>query len=257
MSFTLKVRIMPTLLYKDTTLVKGISFDSWRRIGSLMQAIKVYNIRQVDELVFLDITATREGNPPDFSLVDDFADDCFMPLTVGGGIRNIEDVRKLLAVGADKVSVCSSAVYNPNLINQIASEFGSQCIVVSIDVKQNSNGTYEVFTHSGTKSTGKDPVEFALEMENRNAGEILLTSIDRDGTMEGYDIELIKSIATVVSIPVIASGGAGNYEHMLQAIRYGKADAVAAASIFHFTEQTPMEAKLFLKSHGINVRIYK
>lgn len=248
---------MPTLLYKDTTLVKGISFDSWRRIGSLMQAIKVYNIRQVDELVFLDITATREGNPPDFSLVDDFADDCFMPLTVGGGIRNIEDVRKLLAVGADKVSVCSSAVYNPNLINQIASEFGSQCIVVSIDVKQNSNGTYEVFTHSGTKSTGKDPVEFALEMENRNAGEILLTSIDRDGTMEGYDIELIKSIATVVSIPVIASGGAGNYEHMLQAIRYGKADAVAAASIFHFTEQTPMEAKLFLKSHGINVRIYK
>ncbi|MFX1277577.1 MAG: glycosyl amidation-associated protein WbuZ [Promethearchaeota archaeon] len=253
----LKVRIMPTLLYKDTTLVKGISFDSWRRIGYLMQAIKVYNIRQVDELIFLDITATKEGRGPDFLLVDDFAYECFMPLTVGGGIRNIEDVRKLLAVGADKISICSSAVFNPNIINEIANEFGSQCIVVSIDVKKHNNGEYEIYTHSGTKSTGLDPVEFALEVEKRNAGEILLTSIDRDGTMKGYDIQLIKKISSAVSIPIIASGGAGNYEHMLQAIRDGNANAVAASSIFQFTEQTPIEAKYFLKKNGINVRIDK
>ena len=248
---------MPTLLYKDTTLVKGVSFDSWRRIGFLMQAIKVYNIRQVDELIFLDITATNEGREPDFLLVDDFADDCFMPLTVGGGIRNIEDVRKLLAVGADKVSVCTSAFSNRDLINKIANEFGSQCVVVSIDVKKHENGEYEVYTHSGTKPTGLNPVDFAIEVEERNAGEILLTSIDRDGTMKGYDIELIKQVTSAVSIPVIASGGAGNYEHMFQAIKDGNADAVAAASIFHFTEQTPIEAKYYLRKNGINVRIYK
>ncbi|KKN46136.1 hypothetical protein LCGC14_0676070 [marine sediment metagenome] len=257
MSILLKVRVMPTLLYKDTTLVKGVSFDSWRRVGFLMQAIKVYNIRQVDELIFLDITATKEGRPPDFNLVDDFADDCFMPLTVGGGIKNIEDVRKLLAVGADKVSVCSSAINNPNIINEIASEFGSQCVIVALDVKKHDNGKYEIYIESGTRPTGKDPFEFASEVEGRNAGEILLTSIDRDGTMKGYDIELIERVSTSVSIPVIASGGAGNYKHMLQAIREGKADAVAASSIFHFTEQTPIEAKLYLKEHGINVRIYK
>ncbi|MBN1800508.1 MAG: imidazole glycerol phosphate synthase subunit HisF [Candidatus Lokiarchaeota archaeon] len=253
----LKVRIMPTLLYKDTTLVKGVSFDSWRRIGYLMQAIKVYNIRQVDELVFMDITATKQSRAPDFNLVDDFADDCFMPLTVGGGIKTIDDVRKLLAKGADKVSVCTSAVINPSLISNIASEFGSQCVVVSIDVKKHENGIYEVFTESGTKPSGLDPLDFAIEMENRNAGEILLTSIDRDGTMSGYDIDLIKSVANSVSIPVIASGGAGNYQHMLEAIKIGNADAVAASSIFHFTEQTPLEAKYYLKDKGINVRLYK
>jgi len=253
----LKVRIIPTLLYKDTTLVKGIKFDSWRRIGFIMQAIKVYNIRQVDELIFLDITATKEGREPDYMLVDDFADDCFMPLTVGGGIRNIEHVRKLLAVGADKVSVCSSAVSNPDIINNIVDEFGSQCIIVSIDVKKHKKDEYEVYTHSGTKPTGLDPVEFAIDIEKRNAGEILLNSIDRDGTMKGYDIQLIKQITSVVSIPVIASGGAGKYEHMFHAIRDGNANAVAAASLFHFTEQTPIEAKKYLKEKKINVRIYK
>ena len=253
----LKVRVMPTLLYKNTTLVKGKKYDSWRRVGSLMQAIKVYNLRQVDELIFLDITATKESRRPDFELVDDFADDCFMPLTVGGGIRDIEDVRQLLAVGADKVSISTSAVYHPDLISEIAREFGAQCIVVSIDVKINSEGKYEVYTHSGTRPTGKDPISFAKEVENKNAGEILLNSIDRDGTMEGYDLNLIKKVNDSVSIPVIASGGAGSYEDMRKALQEANASAVAAASIFHFTQQTPIEAKKYLKEFDINVRIYK
>ena len=252
----LKTRIMPTLLFKDSTLVKGESYDSWRTIGFLMQSIKVYNIRQVDELVFFDITATRENRRPDFNLVDDFADECFMPLTVGGGIKDIEDVRKLLAVGADKVSICTAAINNPELISQIAREFGSQCVVVTIDVKK-VNGAYEVYTHSGTKPTGKEPVSIAKEVEKRNAGEILLSSVDLDGTMQGYDIDLISKITSEVSIPVIASGGAGNYEHMLRAIKEGGASAVAAGAIFHFTQQTPMEAKKYLRSNGINVRINK
>jgi cyclase len=251
----LKKRIMPTLLFKDTTLVKGKGFDSWRRVGYLMQAIKVYNIRQVDELIFLDINATKEKRSPDFELIDEFADECFMPLTVGGGISNINDVKNLLDVGADKVALCSAAVENPELITEIAENFGSQCAVVCIDVKLNQNNLYEVFTHSGTKNSGKNPIEFAKFVESKGAGEILLQSIDRDGTMTGYDLNLIKLITNAVSIPVIASGGCGNYNDMLQAITIGKADAVAAASIFHFTQQTPFEAKLFLKENGVNTRL--
>ena len=250
----LKVRIMPTLLYKDTTLIKGVGFDSWRRVGSLMQAIKVYNMREVDELVFLDITATKEGRSPDFELVDDFADECFMPLTVGGGITSIDDIKRLLAVGADKVAINTSAVYRPNIIRDGSKMFGAQCIVVSIDVKKENN-EYQIYTHSGTKPAGKHPVEFAREMENLGAGEILLTSIDRDGTMKGYDIELTKEVSNAVSIPVIASGGAGNYQHMLEVLKAANVSAVAAASIFHFTEQTPLEAKRYLKNNGINVRL--
>ena len=253
----LKVRVMPTLLYKNTTLVKGKKYDSWRRVGSLMQAIKVYNLRQVDELIFLDITATKEHRRPDFELVDDFADECFMPLTVGGGIRHIEDVRRLLAVGADKISISSSAVFNPDLISEIAKEFGAQCIVISIDVKTNLRGEYEVYSHSGTNPTGKDPINFAKLVERKGAGEILLNSIDRDGTMEGYNLNLIRNISDSVSIPVIASGGAGNYEDMRKAIQEANASAVAAASIFHFTQQTPIEAKKYLKSNRIDVRIHK
>jgi imidazole glycerol-phosphate synthase subunit HisF len=251
----LKVRIMPTLLFKDVGLVKGVRFNSWRRVGSAMQSIKVYNMREVDELVFLDITATQQGRRPDFETVDDLADECFMPLTVGGGIRTIDDVKQLLKVGADKVAINTAAVENPDLIREAAQKFGSQCIVVSIDVKKHANGPYEVFTHSGTKATGKDPVEFAKEVEALGAGEILLTSIDCDGTMEGYDVELTRKVSEAVSIPVVASGGAGNYEHMLAAIDEGQAASVAAASIFHFTEQTPLEAKLFLRERKINIRL--
>ena len=251
----LKVRVMPTLLFKDVGLVKGVGFDSWRRVGSAMQAIKVYNMREVDELVFLDITATRDGRPPDFGSVDELADECFMPMTVGGGVQTIDDVRRLLQVGADKVSINTAAVESPELIKEIAQKFGSQCVVVSIDAKRLSNGKYEVYTHAGTKSTGLDPVDLARQVEKLGAGEILITSIDRDGTMTGYDIELTMRVSEVVSIPVIASGGGGTYEHMLQALVEGKASAVAAASIFHFTEQTPLEAKRYLSDRGIRVRL--
>jgi cyclase len=249
----LKVRVMPTLLFKDVGLVKGVRFDSWRRVGSVMQSIKVYNMRGVDELLFLDITATSETRPPDFETVDDIADECFMPLTVGGGVSNLEHVRRLLQVGADKVSLGTAAVEKPELIGEAADLFGAQCVVVSIDVRR-LNGAPEAYVRSGSEPTGRDAVELAREVEQLGAGEILLTSIDLDGTMEGYDLELISAVSSAVSIPVIASGGAGSYLDMLRAIESG-ASAVAAASIFHFTEQTPLEAKRFLREHGIPVRL--
>jgi cyclase len=250
-----KIRVIPTLLYKNFTLVKGVRFDSWRRVGSLLQAIKVYRLREVDELIFLDISATQEGRSPDFRLVDDFADECFMPLTVGGGVRTVEDVKTLLRCGADKVAINSAAFEKPEMIREAARKFGSQCIVVSVDVKRLADGRHEVFIHSGSKPTGKEPCLFAKEVEELGAGEILLTSIDRDGTMDGYDVELTQKVAEAISIPVIASGGVGSYDHMLEAIVKGKASAVAAASIYHFTQMTPLEAKYFLREKGIQVRI--
>ena len=225
----LKVRVMPTLLFKDLGLVKGIRFDSWRRVGSVMQAVKVYNLREVDELIFLDISATSEGRSPDFETVDEIADECFMPLTVGGGVRKVEHAIKLLQVGADKISLNTAAIEYPGLVRELAEELGSQCVVVSIDVKQQANGSYEVFTHAGTRATGKDPITWSQEAEQLGAGEILLTSIDRDGTMEGYDLEVTRRLSEAVSIPVIASGGAGDYEHLASVLIEGKASAVAAA----------------------------
>jgi len=252
---SIKIRVMPTMLFKEMGLVKGIAFDSWRRVGSVMQAVKVYNLREVDELVFLDITATRDGRSPDFETVDELADECFMPLAVGGGVRSVEDVRRLLQVGADKIVLNTAAVETPDLIYQIARRFGAQCVIVSIDTRRHDNGRYEVFTHSGTQPAGLDPVEFVRQAETLGAGEILITSIERDGTMTGYDLELTRQVSKAVSIPVIASGGAGNYEHMALALREGKASAVAAASIFHFTQQTPLEAKRYLKKQGVNIRL--
>lgn len=251
----LKARIIPTLLYRDSTLVKGVRFNSWRRVGSLMQAIKVYAMREVDELVFLDITATSAGRRPDFSFVDDFADECFMPLTVGGGIRTVEDVREMLLVGADKVVINTAAVENPQLVTDIARHFGAQCVVVSLDARRIGDAGWEICTHSGTVPTGKDPIQLAAELESRGAGEILLTSIDRDGTLSGYDIPLIRAVSDAVGIPVIAAGGAGCYDDMRKAIKEGGASDVAAASLFHFTEQTPLEAKRYLQSHGVCVRL--
>lgn len=183
------------------------------------------------------------------------ADECFMPLTVGGGVRAVEDVRRLLQVGADKVALNTAAVETPEVIRQIALQFGSQCVVVSIDAKRHADGTYEVFTHSGSVATARDPISLAMEVERLGAGEILLTSIDRDGTMTGYDVELTRQVCGAVSIPVIASGGAGTYEHMAEVLCNGKASAVAAASIFHFTEQTPLEAKHYLREQGFAVRL--
>ena len=250
-----KVRVMPTLLFKDVGLVKGVGFDSWRRVGSAMQAVKVYNLREVDELVFLDITATRSGRPPDFASVDELADECFMPLTVGGGVQTVDDVRKLLQVGADKVAINTAAVERPEIIREVAARFGSQCVVVSIDVRRHGDGRREVYTHAGTQATGLDPVDLARRVTELGAGEILLTSVERDGTMEGYDVELIRQVSAAVTVPVIASGGAGTYAHLADAIEQGQASAVAAASIFHFTQQTPLEAKRYLRERGINVRL--
>lgn len=251
----LKTRVMPTLLLKPPTLVKGKKFDSWRRIDIPQTAIRVYNMREVDELVLVDITATLENRPPDFRLIDDLADDCFMPFAVGGGIRSIEDVRNLLASGADKVVVNSAAVENPDLIADIAAEFGSQALIVSIDFRRHHDGTYDVVTRSGNNHIGLDPVAWAIKAAQKGAGEVLLTSIDRDGTMEGYDVEMTQRVSDAVGIPVIASGGAGTYKHMADVLRDGGASAVAAASVFHFTEQTPREAKLYLKEQGFHMRL--
>jgi len=246
---------MPTLLYKDFGLVKGTGFDSGRRVGAAMQAIKVYNMREVDELVFLDIAATAEDRQPDYDLIDDLADECFMPLTVGGGVRAVEDVRRLLMVGADKVAINTAAVEDPPLVADCANQFGSQCIVVSLDAQQSAGGRYEVYTRAGKQPTGLDPIEVAQRVEEAGAGEILLTSIERDGTMRGYDVDLIRGVTGAVRIPVVASGGAGTYAHMASALRDGHASAIAAASVFHFTQQTPAEAKSYLAAEGFPVRL--
>lgn len=250
----LKARVIPTLLWKNVGLVKGLGFDSWRRVGTVMPAIKVYNTREVDELILMDITATQENRDPDYESISELSAECFVPLTVGGGVRNLEQIRKLLHAGADKISVNSAIHENPQLITEGAKLFGSQCMVASIDARRHSDGRYECFSYSGTRPTGKDPAKWAYELAERGAGEILITSIERDGTMQGYDLELIQSIASKVSIPVIASGGVGNYEHMLAGIKVGGASAVAAASIFHFTQQTPLEAKIYLAAHDVKVR---
>lgn len=250
----LKVRVIPTLLWKNVGLVKGVSFNSWRRIGTVMPAIKIYNARQVDELILVDITATSESRCPDFDAVEELSAECFMPLTVGGGIKHIDEIKKLLRAGADKVCINSAAYQQPELIRDAAKFFGAQCIVVSIDARKMPNGSYQCFSHSGIQPTGKEVSRWAQEIEKLGAGEILITSIEKDGTMEGYDLELISRVTNKVNIPVIASGGAGNYHHLYEAVSEGKASAVAAASIFHFTQQTPLEAKKFLASKGIPVR---
>jgi cyclase len=250
----LKVRIIPTLLWKGFGLVKGVGFNSWRRVGTVLPALKVYNARDVDELVLVDITATQEEREPDHESVSDFSDECFVPLTVGGGINDLQQVVKLLRAGADKVSINSAAFVTPDLVNQAALRFGAQCVVMSIDVFRHDDGAYSVFSHAGTRDTRKDPREWAREMAARGAGEILLTSVNRDGTLQGYDLQLIEQIAACVDIPVIASGGAGTYQHMVDAIQVAGASAVAAASMFHFTEQTPAGAKAALQAAGIPVR---
>lgn len=251
----LKTRIIPTLLFKGVGLVKGRAFDSGRRVGAALQSIRVYNLREVDELVFLDIAATPGGARPNFREIDELADNCFMPMTVGGGVKQVEDIRDLLAVGADKVAINTAAVETPELIRDGAAEFGAQCIVVSIDVTRGPDGTPEVVTRCGTTPTGRHPVAWAKEAERLGAGEILLTSVARDGTMTGYDLDLVRDVAAAVNIPVIASGGCGSYQHMAEVLGGTRASAVAAASIFHFTEQTPREAKRYLAERGFRVRL--
>jgi cyclase len=249
----LKVRVIPTLLWKNFGLVKGIAFDSWRRVGPVLPAIKVYNQREVDELVLLDTIAHLSSEDPDFESIAEFGKDCFVPLTVGGGITKIDQVQRLLRAGADKVSINTAAYTRPNLVNEIANRHGAQCVVASVDVRANDDA-WLCFSHAGLQRTGRDVIAWVRELEDRGAGEILITSIDRDGSMEGYDLALIESVVKAVNIPVIASGGAGNYQHMVQAINLAGASAVAAASIFHFTEQTPAGAKMALLAAGVPVR---
>lgn len=245
------------MLLKNVGIVKGIKFNSWRRVDTILPAIKVYNMREVDELIVVDITATSEARELDYESVAEFSEECFVPLTVGGGIKNLTDIRKVLLSGADKVCINSAAFDYPELITEAAEKFGSQCIVGSIDFGEAAPGDYICYSHSGKVKIDKDPIEWALTLERLGAGELLVTSVDRDGTMTGYDLTMLRRIADAVKIPVIASGGAGNYEHMLEAIKEGHASAVAAASIFHFTEQTPLEAKKFLGANGIPVRKFR
>jgi cyclase len=250
----LKVRVIPTLLWKGYGLVKGLGFDSWRRVGPVLPAIKVYDSRDVDELVLLDITATVEHQHPDPDSVADFAAACSVPLAVGGGITETEHIVALLHAGADKVALNSTPYARPALVDAAAARFGAQCVVASIDVRRLPDGTYRCCSHAGTRDTGRTPVAWARELAARGAGEILLTSIERDGTMSGYELALVAAVAGAVEIPVIASGGAGNYQHMIEAVQQGGASAVAAASIFHFTEQTPAGAKDAMHAAGIPVR---
>ncbi|MEX1028729.1 MAG: imidazole glycerol phosphate synthase cyclase subunit [Paenibacillaceae bacterium] len=253
----LKYRVIPTLLWKNVGLVKGEAFDSWRRVGTVLPAIKVYNTREVDELILLDITASAEQREPDYDSIQEFSADCFVPLTVGGGIQSIDHITRLLRSGADKVSINSAAYDNPDLVRISSQRFGAQCIVGSIDARRTIDGGYECYSQCGTKATGKEPGEWARELQQLGAGEILITSVELDGTMKGYDLELIKRITDCVTIPVIASGGASGYQDFADAILLGNAAAVAAASIFHFTQQTPKEAKKFLSELNIPVRIFK
>ena len=250
----LKTRVIPTLLWKQLGLVKGVGFDSWRRVGSVLPAIKVYNQREVDELILVDIVAHRSDDGIDFESIDEFGQDCFVPLTVGGGISRIDQVQRLLRAGADKVSINSSAYENPELVTEIARRHGVQCVVASIDVRATGPGQWCCYSHAGTRNTGRSVVEWARELQDRGAGEILITSIERDGTMQGYDLPLIEQVVGAVNVPVIASGGAGLYKHMVDAVTQAGASAVAAASMFHFTEQTPAGAKAALAAAGVPVR---
>ncbi len=247
-------RIIPCLDIQNGRVVKGIRFLNLRDAGDPVSAAKAYDKAGADELVLLDISASFEGRRTMIHIVRKVAESIYIPFTVGGGIRTIEDIRNLLKAGCDKVSLNTSAVQNPKLIRDASARFGSQCIVVAMDVKKRSNSTWEVFTHGGRKATGLNAVAWAKKIEKLGAGEILLTSMDRDGTRLGYDLEITKRISKAVKIPLIASGGVGNLKHFYDAFHKGKADAVLAASIFHFGEHTIGDAKRFLKRKGILVR---
>lgn len=248
----LKTRIIPTLLWKDIGLVKGKAFDSWRRVGSVLPAIKVYNLRQVDELILLDITATNDKHEPDYDSIEQFSSQCFVPFSVGGGIDTVDKIREVLRAGADKVVINTAAYHNIELISEASQMFGKQCIVSSIDYKKGENRCYSC---CGMREEPYTPIVWAKRLEAAGAGEIMLCSIEDDGNMRGYDIPTIRTLAENLHIPVIASGGGGTYNDVYKALTIGKADAVAMASMYHFTEQTPLELKKYLRERGCFVRI--
>ncbi|WP_374437447.1 imidazole glycerol phosphate synthase subunit HisF [Inhella sp.] len=248
-------RIIPCLDVKDGRVVKGVNFVGLRDAGDPVEAAARYNEQGADELTFLDITATSDGRDLILPIIEAVADQVFIPLTVGGGVREVADVRRLLNAGADKVSFNSAAVANPELIRAASDKYGSQCIVVAIDAKANDSGGWNVYTHGGRKDTGLDAVAWAVRMQELGAGEILLTSMDRDGTRAGFNLALTKAVSDAIDLPVIASGGVGTLQHLVDGIRLGGADAVLAASIFHDGQHTVGEAKAFMRTAGIEVRL--
>ena len=250
----LKNRIIPCLDVKNGRVVKGINFVDLKDAGDPVEQAKIYSDGGADEICFLDITASNENRDTIYDVVERTSRKCFVPLTVGGGVRRVDDINKLLNCGADKVSINTAAVQNPEMIIESSKKFGSQCIVVAIDAKKNGN-KWEVFTHGGRNNTNIDAIEFAKKMEDNGAGELLVTSMDRDGTQIGYDNDLMLNISSTVNIPVIASGGVGNLDHLVDGIRLGNASAVLAASIFHYGTHSINEAKQYLNSKGIPVRI--
>ena len=251
----LKKRIIPCLDVKDGRVVKGINFVDLIDAGDPVEQASIYNENGADEICFLDITASSDKRDILLDTVKKTAECCFVPLTVGGGVRSIHDIRKLLLAGADKVSINTAAIKNPDLIKESSNKFGSQCIVVAIDAKKTKNNTWEVFTHGGRQPTQLNALDFAKLAEENGAGEILLTSMDKDGTKEGYDIELTKTISSSLNIPVIASGGVGTLKHLKDGIVEGGSSAVLAASIFHFGEYSIQEAKEYLKKENVPVRL--
>ncbi|MFQ5534720.1 MAG: imidazole glycerol phosphate synthase subunit HisF [Sphingomonadales bacterium] len=251
----LKARVIPCLDVKDGRVVKGVNFVALRDAGDPVEQAKVYDAAGADELCFLDITASSDRRDTLFDVVSATAEHCFMPLTVGGGVRSVEDVGKLLLAGADKVAINTAAVKNPDLIGEAAAKFGAQCIVVAVDAKKTLAGQWQIFTHGGRRETGIDAVDFARAMAAGGAGEILLTSMDRDGTRAGFDLDLTRAVADAVSVPVIASGGVGTLDHLVAGVRDGHASAVLAASIFHFGEFSIGEAKAHMRSAGVPVRL--
>ena len=250
----LKSRIIPCLDVKNGRVVKGINFVNLKDAGDPVEQAKIYSDGGADEICFLDITASNENRETIYDVVERTSKKCFVPLTVGGGVRSVEDISKLLNCGADKVSINTAAVENPKIIEESSKKFGSQCIVVAIDAKK-KNDKWEIFTHGGRNNSGINALEFAKKMENSGAGELLVTSMDRDGTQVGYDNELMSNITASTNIPVIASGGAGNLDHLVDGIKLGNASAVLAASIFHYGKHSVKEAKEYLDSKGIPVRI--
>ena len=250
----LKNRIIPCLDVKNGRVVKGINFVDLQDAGDPVEQAKIYSDGGADEICFLDITASNENRDTIYHVVKETSKKCFVPLTVGGGVRTVEDINKLLNCGADKVSINTAAVKDSNVVLESSKKFGSQCIVVAIDAKKNGD-KWEVYTHGGRNNSGLDALEFAKKMENSGAGELLVTSMDRDGTQIGYDIDLMKKISSMVNIPLIASGGVGNLDHLAEGIKEGNASAVLAASIFHYGKHSVIEAKEYLNSKGIPVRI--
>ena len=250
----LKTRIIPCLDVNNGRVVKGVNFVDLIDAGDPVEQARLYNDQGSDELCFLDITATHEGRDTIYDVVARTAADVFMPLTVGGGVRTVADIRKLLEAGADKIAINSAAVNNPDFVREAAQKCGSQCIVVAVDAKSTGENTWEIFTHGGRKPTGIDAVKWAQRMADYGAGEILLTSMDRDGTKSGFDIELTRTVSESVPVPVIASGGVGTLEHLAEGVRDGRASAVLAASIFHFGDYTIKQAKDHMEQAGIPVR---